>query len=154
MSGSRQHHSDEDRTYQMESALRWSIGSRFSSRYTSVVKETSVSWAELKLVTVRPGMPKHRKTDTETDWYGVSGQYLRDVNLSWRHVRGIESRNLSWKHQRRSSTGRTWQGCPCFYSTPSGSPHSRSKLLDWFHLRRLPTSFPPRRRGHPQSWSG
>lgn len=89
--GSRQHRNDEDRTYQMESALRCSIGSRFSSRYTSVVKETSVSWAELKLVTVRPGMPKHRKTDKKIDWYGASGQYLRNVYLSQRHVGRIKS---------------------------------------------------------------
>lgn len=38
------------------------MGLIFSSRYTSVVKETSVSWAELKFVILRVGMPKHLRT--------------------------------------------------------------------------------------------
>lgn len=38
------------------------MGLHFSSRYKSVVKETSVSWAELKFVILRVGMPKHLRT--------------------------------------------------------------------------------------------
>lgn len=48
--------------YQIESLLRLSMGLHFSSRYKSVVKETSVSWAELKFVILRVGMPKHLRT--------------------------------------------------------------------------------------------
>lgn len=48
-----------------ESELRWWIGSIFSSKYTSVVKDTSVSWADWKLVTERVGIPRHLSTGTD-----------------------------------------------------------------------------------------
>lgn len=54
--------------YQTESLLSSEIGSMFSSKYTSFVKETSVSWAELKFVTLRVGMPKHLRTEKERWW--------------------------------------------------------------------------------------
>lgn len=57
--------------YQTESVLSSAIGSMFSSKYTSVVKETSVSWAELKLVTLRLGMPKHLRTAKDGDDGGI-----------------------------------------------------------------------------------
>lgn len=56
-------------THHTESELRELIGSIFSSIYTSVVKETSVSCADWKFVTLRAGIPRHLKTETENvEW--------------------------------------------------------------------------------------
>lgn len=65
-------------THHTESEFRSSIGSIFSSKYTSVVKETSVSCADWKFVTDRAGIPKHLSTwmrgkirEREKDKYSV-----------------------------------------------------------------------------------
>lgn len=50
--------------------MRELIGSIFSSKYTSVVKETSVSWADWKFVTLRVGIPRHLRTERERKWSG------------------------------------------------------------------------------------
>lgn len=50
---------------QTESLQSSSISSWFSSKYTSVVKETSVSWADSKFVMLRVGIPKHLITENQ-----------------------------------------------------------------------------------------
>lgn len=57
--------------YQIESFLEFLIGLMFISKYTSVVKELSVSWADSKFVTLRVGMPKHLRT-------GIGGSEKRE----------------------------------------------------------------------------
>lgn len=52
----------------------------FSSKYTSVVKETSVSWADWKFVTERVGIPKHLRTGDEREGDSFSCRYSKPEN--------------------------------------------------------------------------
>ena len=66
-------------SYQTESELRKSSDSMFSSKKMSVVRETSVSWADWKLVTLRDGMPRHLSTEAGREWGERRGGHIGDL---------------------------------------------------------------------------